>query len=465
MENQELKHYIDEQLAGGISPDELKKLLTHHGWAPELVDAHLPKPFSPVPLPPSSVAPQINTGDERDLFNENRKKRKWGVLFIVLPFALLFLILIAYAVNSFVISSAISNNPSAPVGVQNIGGTDVQLAPPTTGLGERDKRAVAAQIINVALSLLGLIALLSIFVLIPIGIVFVVQSRRELKPGVPYDERSGKGDASVIPPELGHWNWGAAFLNIWWGIYYRVWISFVAFVPFVGLFWWIVMGVNGNKWAWQKNKWLSVEYFKKAQKKWVAWAIALVALGVIINVALMIMAWSILQSNKGSSPQAFDMGGSGLNIYTPPTKPVAKINVTGDDFLNATYEIDGKPVALKAGSNETDGTNTEVFFSNDSAGDLNGDGIPDTIFLLTQQTGGSGTFYYVTAALNTYTGSEGLNAILLGDRITPVGTELKDGQIIVKYLDRKPNEPMTAAPSVPVTENFKFTNGRLEIIK
>jgi hypothetical protein len=463
MENQELKRYIDEQLAGGTSPDELKKLLTHHGWAPEIVDAHLPKSVSPVPLPPLAAA-QINTGDERDLFNENRKKRKWGVVFIILPFALLFLILIAYAVNSFVVSNAIRNNPSPSVGVQNIGGTDVQLAPATVGLGERDNRAVAAQITNVALGLLGLIVLLSIFVLVPIGIVLIVQSRRELKPGVPYDERSGKGDLSVIPPELGHWNWGAAFLNIWWGIYYRVWISFVMFVPFVGLFWWIVMGVNGNKWAWQKNKWLSVEYFKKSQKKWAAWAIALVALSVMVNVVLMIMAWSVLPTPKGSSRQNLDMGGD-LNIYTPPTKPVAEINVTGIDFLNATYEIDGKSVALKAGSNETDGTDTEVFLSNGSAGDLNGDGIPDTIFLLTQQTGGSGTFYYAAAALNTYTGSEGLNAILLGDRITPVGTEFKDGAIVVKYLDRKPDEPMTAAPSVLVTENFKFLNGQLEIIK
>ena len=152
MENQELKHYIDTQLAGGTSPDELKKLLMHHGWAPEIVDAHMPPT---VPAAPALVEVGGTGAIDGGPYIDDRKKRKWAIFFLVLPFALLVLILIVFAVNALEAGSA-------------------------------------AKIVNVALSLLGLLAFLSIFVCIPIGVVLLVRSRRTLKPGAAYDERSGK---------------------------------------------------------------------------------------------------------------------------------------------------------------------------------------------------------------------------------------------------------------------------------
>jgi hypothetical protein len=147
------------------------------------------------------------------------------------------------------------------------------------GLGARDKRTAVAQIMNVALSLMGTIGFIGLLIMVPIGV--ILYTRRTLKPGVPYDERSGKGDASVIPPEINGWNWGAAFLGFYWGLCYRVWIMFVSFVPIIGGFWWIVMGVKGNEWAWRKSKWLSVEHFKKTQRKWTPWAIAILVIGIL----------------------------------------------------------------------------------------------------------------------------------------------------------------------------------------
>jgi len=44
--------------------------------------------------------------------------------------------------------------------------------------------------------------------------------------------------------------------------------------------------------------------------------------------------------------------------------------------------------------------------------------------LLTQETGGSGIFYYVAFALNTENGYAGGRTVLLGDRIAPQTTEL-----------------------------------------
>ncbi len=117
------------------------------------------------------------------------------------------------------------------------------------------------------------------------------------------------------------------------------------------------------------------------------------------------------------------------------------------DYKNATYILEGEPVTLSNGVAET--TNgTWRYFGNEATGDLNGDGIPDVAFLLTFSGGGSGTFFYVVAAVatpsNTYNGTE---AVFLGDRVAPQPTEIRNGVLIVNYADRAPGEPMTTRPS------------------
>lgn len=128
-------------------------------------------------------------------------------------------------------------------------------------------------------------------------------------------------------------------------------------------------------------------------------------------------------------------------------------------ITDGTYNIDGQAVKLIAGSATTavpDSASviTTRYFGNEVDGDFNGDGSTDTAFLLTQTTGGSGTFYYLAVALGTSQGYHGTNAVLLGDRIAPQTTEWRDGAIVVNFADRKPNEPMTAQPSVGVSKYF-----------
>ncbi len=123
-------------------------------------------------------------------------------------------------------------------------------------------------------------------------------------------------------------------------------------------------------------------------------------------------------------------------------------------YKNTTYVIDGSQVTLVNGSSVTPIENSSAsvvttYFGNELFKDLNDDGRDDVVFLLTQQTGGSGTFYYVVAALNTDSGYVGSQALLLGDRIAPQTTESGPGkQIIVSYAERGPNEPMTNQPSI-----------------
>jgi heat shock protein HslJ len=125
------------------------------------------------------------------------------------------------------------------------------------------------------------------------------------------------------------------------------------------------------------------------------------------------------------------------------------------DYRSIAYRINGMNIKLVEGYAETEiapGAAAKIitrFFGNELRKDLNGDGREDVAFLLTQTQGGSGTFFYLVAALNTETGYVGSQGLLLGDRIAPQTTESGPGNsIVVNYVTRKPSDPMTAQPSV-----------------
>lgn len=130
------------------------------------------------------------------------------------------------------------------------------------------------------------------------------------------------------------------------------------------------------------------------------------------------------------------------------------------DAKNATYTVEGQEITLVNGRFE----NTQ-YFGNEAKGDFNGDGIDDVALLLTQDSAGTGRFYYVAAVISSGSGFSGTNAIFLGDRIAPQTTEFINGEIIVNYADRNQGEPMTAEPSVGVSRDFEVLSGRLVEIK
>lgn len=150
--------------------------------------------------------------------------------------------------------------------------------------------------------------------------------------------------------------------------------------------------------------------------------------------------------------------------------PPASDTMLGKDPQNATYLIEGQEVTLVNGVAENEiapGSASKLvtrYFGNELQIDLNSDGLMDTALLLTQESGGSGTFFYVAAALQQEGGYLGTNAIILGDRIAPQSTNVDPGnplQFIVNYADRKPAEPMSAQPSVGVSKTFKLQEGAL----
>ncbi|MFA6297155.1 MAG: META domain-containing protein [Candidatus Paceibacterota bacterium] len=114
---------------------------------------------------------------------------------------------------------------------------------------------------------------------------------------------------------------------------------------------------------------------------------------------------------------------------------------------NATYKIEGQNVTL--GSVGSTSKITTQYFGDEVVHDFDGDGRNDTAFILTQNTGGSGTFFYLVVALNTVNGYVGSEGFFLGDRIAPQTVEMGKGNIIlVNYADRKLSDSFAVPPSV-----------------
>ncbi len=145
----------------------------------------------------------------------------------------------------------------------------------------------------------------------------------------------------------------------------------------------------------------------------------------------------------------------------PPTEELTTLGPK-----DIVYMIGSDKILLSNGRAEVPaapGSATSIVtasYGNEVTGDLNNDGVDDTAFLLTQ-SGGSGTFFYVVAALQSQSGYVGTNGILLGDRILPETPIIRDGEIFVQYLDRKQGEPMTNGPSVAKERIFYVENNVL----
>ena len=162
-----------------------------------------------------------------------------------------------------------------------------------------------------------------------------------------------------------------------------------------------------------------------------------------------------------------------VSEFTPSVKYVENTETLAPNldimtgYKDITVDLNGIPIKLSNGQAEMEsapGSSTKTFFryfGNEAFGDLNGDGKEDVAFLFTQETGGSGTFFYVVAALQIKTGYEGTNAVLLGDRIAPQSTSILEGEILVNFADRQKDEPFTTQPSVGISKYFKINDSIL----
>lgn len=137
------------------------------------------------------------------------------------------------------------------------------------------------------------------------------------------------------------------------------------------------------------------------------------------------------------------------------------------DYKNIAYEINGDNVQLVDGVAETEivaGSASKTvtrYFGNELLTDLNEDGREDVVFLVTQETGGSGTMFYVVAALSVDGGYMGSDGYFLGDRIAPqnIGVSANPRHknvIVANYAERDSEDPMVAAPSIGKSAYLKL---------
>jgi hypothetical protein len=137
------------------------------------------------------------------------------------------------------------------------------------------------------------------------------------------------------------------------------------------------------------------------------------------------------------------------------------------DYKNATYQIDGQAITFTNGVSEilvAPDSATKVvtrYFGNEHVVDLNNDGVEDIAFVVTQETVGSGTFFYAVGAVKTETGYLGTDGFLLGDRISPQSTDDSPNPkhknvVVFNYQDRAEGEPMTTNPSVGKSTYLKL---------
>jgi len=139
-----------------------------------------------------------------------------------------------------------------------------------------------------------------------------------------------------------------------------------------------------------------------------------------------------------------------------PNTPHSIPALTVQDLMNATFTIDNTPITLRNGSTtiatlpDSASVTTVRYFGNELFTDLDQNDTTDAIFLITSNSGGSGTFFYVVALLQTDTGTIATPAYFIGDRIAPqpISFDTSSNTIAVNYADR----PEGAAMSDPTSE-------------
>lgn len=160
---------------------------------------------------------------------------------------------------------------------------------------------------------------------------------------------------------------------------------------------------------------------------------------------------------------------AGVAVTSPTPAPLESASIRAA-LPNAEYPIQvastGK-AQLKDGAFEEpiapgSASKTKVQLGKEQAfGDVNGDGTEDAAVTLVVDSGGSGTFTYLTLVINEKGTAKPLAAVLLGDRIVVKSLAIQPGSVVATMLTRKPGEPMSAEPSVQVTRTFKLQGDKL----
>ena len=133
------------------------------------------------------------------------------------------------------------------------------------------------------------------------------------------------------------------------------------------------------------------------------------------------------------------------------------------DAANATYVIEGDAVTLVNGARSQPAApgshtthETHLIPGTQLCGSLDSQAV--VVTLLSDDPGGSGSFIYVAALPKE---GRSFPAALIGDRVVPKSIVIDKHQIVVTYLGRSNDQPMSAPPTTTLVRRFGLQQGHL----
>lgn len=133
------------------------------------------------------------------------------------------------------------------------------------------------------------------------------------------------------------------------------------------------------------------------------------------------------------------------------------------DYKNAIYRVGKADVTLLEGLHTVPAAPgsaaqevTRIVEPPSHAGGTLGGRAAVAVFM-SQDAGGSGTFYYAAVVFADGRGT----TFQIGDRIQPTGIAIHGDDLVVSYLDRKADEPMAVPPTVPRERHFAYMNDQI----
>lgn len=70
------------------------------------------------------------------------------------------------------------------------------------------------------------------------------------------------------PAKQFKWNWGALFLNIFFGFANKAYLTFFCLVPILNFVWIFICGAKGEQWVWETGEFEDGYAFRKTMDSW-----------------------------------------------------------------------------------------------------------------------------------------------------------------------------------------------------